>query len=224
MGFEGLTPSGWLLLIGLSLDAVFGDPQLRLHPIRLLGDTLRFFEGTLRRMGLTGYAGGCVLLLLLALVWIGLPAFAIHQISLRNPQLGSAVHVLCVYIFFAMRDLIDHVRAVRNTARRGELKATHAAIAMLVGRDTGRMDIVGCRRASIESLSESFVDGFHGGLQDRTIPAVRLVWRPSRRFDELHSGATGLDSSSSLRSSLSGSFASEGLADRFETARHRPGP
>ena len=164
MGFEGLAPSSWLLLIGLSLDAVFGDPQLRLHPIRLLGDTLRFFEATLRRMGLTGYAGGCVLLLLLALVWIGLPSFAIHQISLRNPHLGSAVHVLCVYIFFAMRDLIDHVRAVRNTARRGELKATQAGIAMLVGRDTGRMDVDACRRASIESLSESFVDGFLSAL------------------------------------------------------------
>jgi len=164
MGLEGLAPSAWLLFIGLSLDAVFGDPQIRLHPIRLVGDTLRFFEGVLRRVGLAGYAGGCVLFVLLGLVWIGLPAFAIHHLSVRNSRLGSAAHVLSVFTLFAMRDLVDHVRAVRIAARRGELKATHAAIAMFVGRDTSRMDIGACRRASIESLSESFVDGFLSAL------------------------------------------------------------
>jgi adenosylcobinamide-phosphate synthase len=164
MGFEGLAPSASLLLIGLLLDAVFGDPQIRLHPIRLIGDTLRLFEVLLRRMGLAGYAGGCVLFLLLAVVWIVLPSLVIHQVFLQSSGLGSTLHVAAVFVLFAMRDLIDHVRTVRAAARRGELKATHAAIAMLVGRDTSRMDITACRRASIESLAESFVDGFLSAL------------------------------------------------------------
>ena len=54
MGFEGLAPSASLLLVGLLLDAVFGDPQLRFHPIRLMGDTLTVFERLLRRLG-TGW-------------------------------------------------------------------------------------------------------------------------------------------------------------------------
>jgi adenosylcobinamide-phosphate synthase len=164
MGFEGLAPSASLLLIGLLLDTVLGDPQVRLHPIRLIGGTLRLFEAFLRRAGLTGYAGGCALFLLVGVVWIVLPAIAIHGLFLRSPRLGSTAHVLSVFVLFAMRDLIDHVRAVRNAARRGELKATHAAIAMLVGRDTSRMDIAACRRASIESLAENFVDGFFSAL------------------------------------------------------------
>ena len=61
MGFAGLAPSASLLLIGLLLDAVFGDPQLRLHPIRLIGDTLTAFERFLRRIGLSGYFGGFAL-------------------------------------------------------------------------------------------------------------------------------------------------------------------
>jgi adenosylcobinamide-phosphate synthase len=160
MGFEGLDPSAWLLFLGLLLDAVFGDPQIRFHPIRLLGDTLRLFEQLLRRAGLNGYLGGCALFLLLAVVWIVLPAIAIHQLFLWGPRIGSAVHLLCVFVLFALRDLIDHVVAVRNAARQGELQTAKAAIAMLVGRDTSRMDIAACRRASIESLAESFVDGF----------------------------------------------------------------
>jgi adenosylcobinamide-phosphate synthase len=164
MGFEGLAPSASLLLIGLLLDALFGDPQIRLHPIRLIGDTLRLFESLLRRAGLTGYAGSCALLLLLAMIWVVLPSIAIHHLFLWNPRLGAAVHVFSIFVLFAMRDLIDHVRAVRDAARRGELKSTHAAIAMFVGRDTSRMDIAACRRASIESLAESFVDGFLSAL------------------------------------------------------------
>jgi len=42
--------------------------------------------------------------------------------------------------------------------------AAREAIAMLVGRDVSAMDLDACRRAAIESLSESFVDGFLSAL------------------------------------------------------------
>jgi cobalamin biosynthesis protein CobD/CbiB len=116
MGFEGLAPSASLLLFGLLLDALFGDPQLRIHPIRLMADTLAFFEGVLRRVGADGYAGGCALLLLLTAFWVALPSFAIYELYRWNSNLGSIAHVLVVFIFFAMRDLFDHVRAVRKAA------------------------------------------------------------------------------------------------------------
>ena len=160
MGFEGLAPSAPLLFFGLLLDAVFGDPQLRIHPIRMMGDTLTVFERLLRRLGLDGYAGGCVLFLLLAAFWVALPSLAIFELYRWNANLGSVAHVFVVFILFAMRDLIDHVRTVRKNARQGDLPGTRAAIGMLVGRDTTKMDLDACRRAAIESLSESFVDGF----------------------------------------------------------------
>jgi adenosylcobinamide-phosphate synthase len=64
-----------------------------------------------------------------------------------------------IYICFALRDLVDHVRSVQRAANRGDVSAAHKAIAMLVGRDIDGMDIAACRRAAIESLSENFVDG-----------------------------------------------------------------
>src|SRR5688572_18346166 len=157
MGYEGLAPSASLLLLGLLLDAVFGDPQIRLHPIRLMGDSLRMFERSIRKDGLDGYIGGVVLFLPLAASWVILPSLAISLLSVRT---GQVVHVFAVFVLFAMRDLIDHVRSVRHAAGVGDLKATRNAIAWLVGRDTSKLDIAACRRAAIESLSESFVDGF----------------------------------------------------------------
>jgi adenosylcobinamide-phosphate synthase len=164
MGIEGLAPSAPLLVAGLLLDAVFGDPQVRWHPIRLIGDTLSFFEKALRRLGSDGRAGGCLLLLLLAIAWVVTPSFVIYAVGRWDTTAGLVLHILTVYILFALRDLVDHVRRVQKAASREDLSATHQAIALFVGREVDRMDFQACRRAAIESLAESFVDGFLSAL------------------------------------------------------------
>jgi len=164
MGIEGLAPSAPLLIAGLLLDAVFGDPQVRWHPIRLIGDTLSFFEKALRLLRWDGRAGGSLLFLLLALVWVIAPSLAIYAVVRWDTTVGLILHILVIYVLFALRDLVDHVRRVQKAAGRGDLSATHQAIGLFVGREVDRMDFTACRRAAIESLAESFVDGFLSAL------------------------------------------------------------
>ena len=66
-----LEPDPVLLLCAVVLDGLFGDPVYALHPIRLMGATLSFFERMLRGLRLDGYAGGCFLFFLLAVFWVG---------------------------------------------------------------------------------------------------------------------------------------------------------
>lgn len=153
MAFEGLAPAASLLTAGLILDALLGDPQFRYHPIRLIGRTLSMCEAFLRRRRWDGYGGGCILFLYLALFWIVLPSLIVLWV-------GSLLHIFVVYVSFALRNLIDHVRSVRHAAQRDDLPEARRVIGLLVGRDTDRMDVDACRRAAIESLSENFVDGF----------------------------------------------------------------
>jgi adenosylcobinamide-phosphate synthase len=160
MGIEGLSPSAWLLVSGIVLDAVFGDPRYSLHPIRLMGRTLTAFEKLLRRSGFDGYGGGCFLFVLLAVTWVAVPSLLIHLLFRYQPAAALVVHAFVVFSLVALRDLIDHVRAFENAARRKDLHSARQAIAMLVGRDTDKMDLAACRRAAIESLSENFVDGY----------------------------------------------------------------
>jgi adenosylcobinamide-phosphate synthase len=159
MGIQGLAPSALLLLAGVLLDAVLGDPQVWFHPIRLMGRTLSAYERFLRRIHLDGYTGGFLLFALLTLTWVVAPCWIIVRIYQWNEWAGVALHVLTVYVCFALRDLIDHVRAVGRAAARGDLAETRRAIGMLVGRDINKMDVAACRRAAIESISENFVDG-----------------------------------------------------------------
>ena len=160
MGIEGLEPSAVLLLAGILLDAIFGDPRYALHPIRLIGRSLTRYEKFLRRREWDGYGGGCLLFLLLGITWVLLPSLVLLLIFRWSPTLALVFHVFLVFSLMALRDLFDHVRALDRSAKRDDLDAARKAISLLVGRDTDKMDLAACRRAAIESLSENFVDGY----------------------------------------------------------------
>ena len=46
-----LQPRAELLLAAVALDVILGDPVYRLHPIRIMGATLSWFERRLRALG-----------------------------------------------------------------------------------------------------------------------------------------------------------------------------
>lgn len=164
MGWQILAPHPLLLLCAAVLDAVLGDPQYAWHPIRLMGNSLAAYERLLRRIGWDGYIGGCWLLVLLALTWVVLPPLALAWLYRFSNTAGFVLHVLLAYTLLALRDLVDHVRAVQRAANRNDAVTAREAISHLVGRDTSKMDVAACRRAAIESLAENFVDGYLSAL------------------------------------------------------------
>jgi len=157
---EMFRPHAVVLAAAVILDLLLGDPVYPLHPIRLMGHTLRMFERVLRRVGADGFGGGIALFFLLAIVWVGGTAALLVAALLVSWKLLLAVEIFLAYSCLALRDLLKHSWAVERAARAGDLGGARVAIAQLVGRDTDRMDIAACRRAAIESLSENLTDGF----------------------------------------------------------------
>jgi|DewCreStandDraft_4_1066084.scaffolds.fasta_scaffold02817_3 adenosylcobinamide-phosphate synthase len=164
MGLEvelnSLAPSATVLLMAVALDLTLGDPIYPLHPVRLIGRTLTWFERALWAMGMNAYGGGICLFLLLSASWVGCWSLLIAALDALAPPAGWAVHVFLVYSMIAMKDLLWHARRVAAAADAGDLPAARLAISHLVGRDTDRMDAAACRRAAIESISENLTDGF----------------------------------------------------------------
>jgi adenosylcobinamide-phosphate synthase len=153
----GLVPNPWLLAAGVGLDLALGDPYYSAHPVRLMGRTLSGIEKALRRLGFDGYGGGILLFVALSLIWAG----GISAFVLVLPgAVRIAVEIFLIYSLLALRDLLRHAWKVERAASRDDLAGARAAIGMLVGRDTARMDLAACRRAAIESLSENLTDGF----------------------------------------------------------------
>jgi adenosylcobinamide-phosphate synthase len=155
-----LAPDPTALVIAVAIDLVVGDPVYPLHPVRLIGRTLRWFEGQLRAVSLDGYGGGVILFVLLAGLWLsGFVVVVALALAVSTPA-AWLVHLLMVYTLLALGDLIQHVWRIESAVRRDAIDKARRAVSALVGRDTDRMDGPACRRAAVESLSENLTDGF----------------------------------------------------------------
>ena len=159
MDLSTLAPRADLLAAAVALDLLFGDPVYRWHPIRLIGSSLTWIEARLRAAGADGRSGGCVLFVVLALIWCGGAAALLAGVERLHPTASVAAHVFVLYSLFALGDLLKHAGDVDAAVGAGDLPAARAAAGRLVGRDTEPMDGAACRRSAIESLGESLVDG-----------------------------------------------------------------
>ena len=153
-------------LLALAADAVIGWPEplcRRIgHPVglfaRLISMCERHWNCPRQSEARRRLAGIATLALLLALtIGSGLLLTALAR-SLLGRWAWVAIGLLAAP-GLAQRSLDAHVRPVASALHSGDLFAARHAVSLIVGRDTGRLDIAGASRAAIESLAESFCDG-----------------------------------------------------------------
>ncbi|HMF59546.1 MAG TPA: adenosylcobinamide-phosphate synthase CbiB [Vicinamibacterales bacterium] len=159
-----LAPNAYALIAAVVLDLAFGDPVYRAHPVRLMGRSLQAIEATLRTVGANGYGGGILLFLALAALWVGGLLIGLAGVARFDARLGWAAHLFLLYSLLALGDLLRHGWRIERALRRDDLEAARLSVSFLVGRDTAALDAAACRRAAVESLSESLTDGFTSPL------------------------------------------------------------
>ncbi|MFZ0257089.1 MAG: adenosylcobinamide-phosphate synthase CbiB [Gammaproteobacteria bacterium] len=146
-----------VVLSAFSLDLAFGDPRYRWHPIRLLGDLATHYERALRALGVDGYLGGVLhwfgMVVIAVALWAGVHAALLSW----HPFAAWGWDVLLAWHLLSLRDLLDHARRVLWSLP--NIEEARRRVGWLVGRDTKRMDRPAVVRATIESLSESIIDG-----------------------------------------------------------------
>lgn len=142
-----------VLLFGMLLDAVFGEPKAlwsRLpHPAILMGRAVSRLEIQFNRGEHRRLKGSLCLLFLVA---SGLLLGTLVSIF------GPVADTICVAVLLAHRSLVDHVSAVSKGLRRS-LEEGRQAVAMIVSRDTEKMDESQIVRSGIESGAENLSDG-----------------------------------------------------------------
>ncbi|CAM8672107.1 adenosylcobinamide-phosphate synthase CbiB [Sphingobium sp.] len=153
-------------LLALAIEGAIGWPDAlnrRIgHPVGIFAAIIVWCDRRWNRPELADWtryvAGiGCVLLLLVVATVAGLLLqWGLHRIAGRWAWIFI---MLCAVPGMAAGSLYRHVRAVAAPLQAGDLGAARMAVAMIVGRDTDRLDSAGIARAAIESLAESFCDG-----------------------------------------------------------------
>ena len=157
---RGISATGATIAMALILDFVFGDPNYRLHPVRLIGQLIRRLEGLLWDRQLRGTRGGWVLLW--GVVGVALCAYAGVRLIMEHvlPGLGWVLDVYLLYSCVALLDMVRHTQPIAAALKQEDLAEARSHLQQIVGRDVQVLDAHAVARATVESVAESFVDGF----------------------------------------------------------------
>jgi adenosylcobinamide-phosphate synthase len=153
-----------VLLAAYGADCFFGDPAYPLHPVRLIGRCIPSVERRLRASGYAGIRGGALLVAAMLLIVLGAYLVVRMFCGAVHPAALFALDVFVVYSCVALKDMERHALPVASALDAQDLSAARAAVQRIVGRDAAVLDAPGVARAAVESVAESFVDGFFAPL------------------------------------------------------------
>ncbi|WP_246789752.1 adenosylcobinamide-phosphate synthase CbiB [Bradyrhizobium sp. CCBAU 51765] len=152
------------MAVAMAVDALLGWPPSLFarigHPVTWLGWLIAAIDSAWNRASdppalrrAAGVAGALVVIALsVALGW------GLQSLLPSGWSRIVAVGILA-WPLVALRSLHDHVAAVAEPLRAGDIAAARDAVSRIVGRDPAALDEAGIARATIESLAENASDG-----------------------------------------------------------------
>lgn len=148
------------LAAGFLLDAVFGDPLSKLHPVVLIGKFISFLDKKLYRKGSHEFLRGAVLAVMVSVVSAACSGAVTFLAAAAGGRICgcAAASVLC-WAMLAARDLKRESTKVQAALEEDDLEKARSAVSMIVGRDTERLDKDGVTRAAVETVAENTSDG-----------------------------------------------------------------
>lgn len=154
-----LRSCAWLLLLAFTLDLLLGDPEYPFHPVRLIGHTIEIFKRIISRLRLNDLISGLLILLFVEAVFIGLYLGLSNLTGRVSGYLLFIFNSAILYSLLAFRDMLDHVKRIIVPLDKEYISHAREMLSLIVGRDVTGLDKHGISRATIESMSENFVDG-----------------------------------------------------------------
>ncbi|MGY8707759.1 adenosylcobinamide-phosphate synthase CbiB [Bradyrhizobium sp. 18BD] len=158
MGFAGA------MVVAMAVDALLGWPSWLFarigHPVTWLGRLIGAVDSAWNREAATpalrraaGIAGALVV------IAISVALGSVLQSMLPWGWIQIVLVGVLAWPLVALRSLHDHVAAVANPLRAGDIAAAREAVSRIVGRDPAALNEAGIARAAIESLAENASDG-----------------------------------------------------------------
>lgn len=144
------------LVVGWTLDFIFGDPAWLPHPVVWFGKLISFFEHRFNH-GKYRVAKGAFTAIGLILTVYFLTLFVINQLN-PYPWIKCGVEAILIFYCLAATTLIREVRMVFSAVDRS-LEEGRRQVARIVGRDTTSLSAQEIRTAALETLAENLSDG-----------------------------------------------------------------
>ena len=152
-----------MLVIGFLLDLLIGDPRWLYHPVRIIGNSITFFEKWLRKWFPKSPSGekmaGCVLVMLICLESSLAPFVLLFLAFKIHTAVGIVLGSFFCYQMLATKSLKDESMRVYDKLEHGTIEEARVAVSMIVGRDTQNLNKEGVTKATVETVAENTSDG-----------------------------------------------------------------
>ncbi len=146
------------LAAALVLDFFLGDFEKFPHPVRWMGALFAWWDDFFRKANWRVYETGFFTVLFIGAVFAFGPWFLLSLIRPGWPHfLGEG---FLFYWCLSVRNLADEAGRVGEALRQKRLSEARRLLARVVGRDTQKLSSSEVSRAAVETIGESFVDGF----------------------------------------------------------------
>ena len=149
------------IYIGYITDLIVGDPYSFPHPVRYIGNLIKFIEKKIRKVAKNDRdlkIGGFVLWFF-TVIPVYLITYLIIKISSFNIYIYIFVNSLIIYTTLATKCLKDEAVKIYKVLKTGDIEKSRIQLSYIVGRDTEHLDEREIIRATVETVAENTVDG-----------------------------------------------------------------
>ncbi|WP_025162092.1 adenosylcobinamide-phosphate synthase CbiB [Paraclostridium bifermentans] len=178
-----------VMVIAYLLDLVIGDPYSFPHPVRFIGNLIRFTEGKIRiifkskkQLKIGGF--------LLWTITVGFTALVtnlIQNLLCINNIFYVIIASIILYTTLSTKCLADEAKKIYEVLKTGDIEKSRKQLSYIVGRDTTSLNENEIIRATVETVAENTVDGIISPMMYGFIggPVLAMAYKAINTLDSM---------------------------------------
>lgn len=178
-----------VMVIAYLLDLVIGDPYSFPHPVRFIGNLIRFTEGKIRiifkskkQLKIGGF--------LLWTITVGFTALVtnlILNLLCINNIFYVIIASIILYTTLSTKCLANEAKKIYEVLKTGDIEKSRKQLSYIVGRDTTSLNENEIIRATVETVAENTVDGIISPMMYGFIggPVLAMAYKAINTLDSM---------------------------------------
>lgn len=178
-----------VMVIAYLLDLIIGDPYSFPHPVRFIGNLIRFTEGKIRiifkskkQLKIGGF--------LLWAITVGFTALVtnlILNLLCINNIFYVIIASIILYTTLSTKCLADEAKKIYEVLKTGDIEKSRKQLSYIVGRDTTSLNENEIIRATVETVAENTVDGIISPMMYGFIggPVLAMAYKAINTLDSM---------------------------------------
>lgn len=178
-----------VMIIAYLLDLIIGDPYSFPHPVRFIGNLIRFTEGKIRKIfkSKKQLKTGGFLLWIITVGFTALVTALILNLLCINNIFYVIIASIILYTTLSTKCLADEAKKIYEVLKTGDIEKSRKQLSYIVGRDTTSLSENEIIRATVETVAENTVDGIISPMMYGFIggPVLAMAYKAINTLDSM---------------------------------------